>query len=638
MNRTEELEAIISQNIEAYAKGNSKISDLEFDLLVEELEELSPDSPILLQIEGDLAGNYPKVTLPFRSYSQKKTKSIKDLQNWIKTSKSRLNDEDVTFTFCISPKYDGIYIEEVQNSKYTRGKDGIIGQDVSSRANKMKVFAANTPSLEAAFGGELIVSKVNFENYFLNAEYTSPRNLIPALFSNEKLPANLDKVDYIRYTICNIPMYKDIQIDYCNRFNQVQVPYYLCYEEDLTEEYLDNLFELWSKDYYIDGLVIDINEYEIREELGYLNKYPQFSRAYKPSKFNKELFKTKINNLRYQVSRYGKIAPIAEITPVEINNGMVSNISLYNMKYIVDNNIQIGTEGYVFRAGAINPKFDSFINNEKQIEELKFCPCCGASIKWDENHVDMYCSNYENCSNSTSNKIYFFLKTIGIKEFGLKTVQAFVDEGFTSVSDFLNENKVELTIVKGVGAITKLSYLTQLRELQKKGIIIEKVQAASGIFPGIGEQSFKILNKVVIDLEYYYNDKYYNLKLKELLSLPEIGEITAETYLSKVIEFHKFCNKDLYNYPIVYHLKSEIENIFLNEDILLGEKYIFTGFRDEELKNKIIQKGGEVLNSLSSKCTCVIAKDITKESGNIEKAKKLNIKIVSKEEFQALLN
>jgi len=259
MNRIKELESLIQENTKTYSQGTSKVSDLEFDLWVEELENLSPNSPYLQIIEEEIGGDYEKVTLPFRSYSQKKTKTLKDLENWIETSKSRLNDPDTILTFCISPKYDGIYIEDFKNKRFTRGKDGIIGQDVSSRANKMKAFISSTNS-DCPFGGELITSKKNFEEYFRNAEYTSPRNLIPSLFSNEKLPANLDKIDYIRYNICDSDLNKDIQIDSCNNVNSVKVPYITLLDNELTEDIFDAFFEKWSQEYYIDGLVIDINE------------------------------------------------------------------------------------------------------------------------------------------------------------------------------------------------------------------------------------------------------------------------------------------------------------------------------------------------------------------------------------------
>ena len=118
---------------------------------------------------------------------------------------------------------------------------------------------------------------------------------------------------------------------------------------------LIHFFNYWNREFNIDGLIIELDSPRLREKLGYANKYPNFSRAYKPSRFSKDLKKSTILDIQYQISRYGKLTPVAKIVPVELNDGIVSSVSLYNAKYVLENNICIGKSGYVLRAGFINP-------------------------------------------------------------------------------------------------------------------------------------------------------------------------------------------------------------------------------------------------------------------------------------------
>ena len=380
--RIKELELLIEEYTKKYSKGESDIENVVFESWVEELELLSPNSKALILVEDFLGEGFPKVTLPFKLYSQKKIKSKKDIDNWIKDISSKIKNFSFEEEIIITPKYDGLHLLNFEGRDYTRGKDGIIGQDVTSRTNEF----LNKSISFYGFGGELIFSKENFKKYF--SQYTNSRNVVPALFSNDTVLKNADKVSYIRYSIYNDnSLSKKEQLNICNLYNEVKIPYYTCTVKDIfdldsqREEILDKLFEVWSKEFVIDGLILEINSATIRNVLGYNNKYPQFSRAYKPEKFNGVSFKTKIEDLKWQISRYGKLTPVAKVEGREINEGMVTSVSLYNAKYVLDNNIHIGQEGYIFRAGFINPKFAFFEkdNFEGEILPTK-CPNCSSKL------------------------------------------------------------------------------------------------------------------------------------------------------------------------------------------------------------------------------------------------------------------
>lgn len=630
MKTKEELEQYIKKCIEFYYKGEPIINDYEYDKLIEQLEEVYPESNMLEKMEIQSDWNFPKETLPYKLYSIKKIKTLKDIQNWRVFISNLLGFKDLDFEVCITGKFDGQKILglQVRNSYnfYTRGEDGIEAFNVSSRIKKCKL---QSPFYSQE--GELICSRENFQKYF-KEKYSSPRNLVPSVFSNENPIENLDKFDWICYSIYNSDLDKSEQIRICNQSNTYPVSYHICKISELTEDLLNSLFEKYSKDYILDGLVVDIEKAEYRNKLGATSKYLDCCRAYKSDSLNKDIKKSKIENITYQVSRYGKIAPVANITPVIINDGEVTNISLYNAKYILDNEIFVGQDILVERRGAINPKiYDTLTKNKEKVNLPKYCPYCGSNLVWDDNHVDLFCEN-KNCKEIITQRIYFFLKTIGIKDFGLKSIRNIVyNTNLNTIEDFLNKDKFNFKI-EGIGIKTIEQYFEKIDTLKEKGIKLEVLQEASGCFEGISKDTFKILNSVNIDLEYYYKDSYYDTRLQDLKNLDGIGDKTAEAYMYGIPLFFDFLEK-IKEYINIEQKQQDNKKISLS-----SYRVVFTGFRDETLKNYLEDNGGKVLSSMSSNCTHLIQKDKNSVSSKTEKAKSLGIEILSLEEFKKRLN
>lgn len=630
MKTKEELEQYVKKCIESYYKGEPIINDYEYDKLIEQLEEVYPESDMLEKMEIQSDWNFPKETLPYKLYSIKKIKTLKDIQNWRIFISNLLGFKNLDFEVCITGKFDGQKILglQVRNSYnfYTRGEDGIEAFNVSSRIKKCKL---QNPLYSQE--GELICSRENFQKYF-KERYSSPRNLVPSVFSNENPIENLDKFDWICYSLYNSDLDKSEQIRICNQSNTYPVSYYICKISELTEDLLNSLFEKYSKDYILDGLVVDIEKAEYRNKLGATSKYLDCCRAYKSDSLNKDIKKSRIENITYQVSRYGKIAPVANITPVIINDGEVTNISLYNAKYILDNEIFVGQEILVERRGAINPKiYDILTKNKEKVNLPKYCPYCDSNLVWDDNHVDLFCEN-KNCKEIITQRIYFFLKTIGIKDFGLKSIRNIVyNTNLNTIEDFLNKDKFNFKI-EGIGIKTIKQYFEKIDALKEKGIKIEVLQEASGCFEGISKDTFKILNSVNIDLEYYYKDSYYDTRLQDLKNLDGIGDKTAEAYMYGILLFFNFLEK-IKKYINIEQKQQDSKNLNLS-----SYKVVFTGFRDENLKNYLEDNGGKVLSSMSSNCTHLIQKDKNSTSSKTEKAKSLGIEILSLEEFKKRLN
>lgn len=624
-----------------YTTGKSKLSDREFDALVEELEQINPNAEIFnkREIHGN-DWNYQLEILPYKLYSIKKVKTWKDIQNWIDFICKKVgisNNDKGEIRIILTPKYDGIKILHNDSKFFTRYETGEQGYNVTNRI-KSSILGKEDLSVE----GELIISKSNFKNYC--SGYTSSRNFIPAIFSSKEKLATQDKVEYIRYSVYGeeeAQMSKEEQLIYCNKFNNVKVPYLKVAYKDLTEEmiikfYFDNL-----SDYEYDGVVVDIDSELIRRELGETQKYLDCCRAYKGDALFDDIKDSQIINITWQMSRYGKLTPVAQILPVMINEGIVTNVSLYNAAYVRDNNIFVGQKVKVTRKGKINPKIVGFID-EGRVEDVAlpaFCPFCGEPLEWSKNDknekVDLICKN-DFCKEKLIQRIYFFFKTIGVKDFGIESVRAFIDYGF-SYNDFFNEDRIYEAKIEGIGFKTKSAFINELNRV-KKDIEMEKIQEASGLFQGISQATLRVLNTLNVDMEFYFNDKYFNEIYKKGLRLNGVGEMTLNDYLNGLYDFYikGFFKKNIKPYFIIKSGEEVIKKGD-NEGKFVGKNICFTGFRNESWNKMIENEGGKVLSNVTSACNMLVVKNINSASSKMQKAQQMGIEIMSIEDFQNLI-
>lgn len=639
------IEQITKASNDYYTTGTSSLSDREFDALVKELESINPNAEILKkrEIHNNDDWNYQLENLPNKLYSIKKVKTWKDIQNWIDYVCRKIgiseNDKGL-IELILTPKYDGIKLLNNNNNYYTRYETGEQGYNVTNRIKDS--ISKHTQVTHCGFEGELIISKSNFKKYCNN--YSSSRNLIPAIFSSkERLPIQ-NFVEYIRYSIYGeneSQMDKEDQLILCNNINTIKVPYLKVAYKDLTEEKIIDFYFSHLSDFEYDGVVIDINQSIIRNELGETQKYLDCCRAYKGDALFDDIKESKIEKINWQMSRYGKLTPVAQILPVTINEGIVTNISLYNAAYIRDNNVFVGQRVKVTRKGKINPKIIGFIDKGrvKDVTLPAFCPFCGEPLEWSENDknekVDLICKN-DFCKEKLIQRIYFFFKTIGVKDFGIESVRAFIDYGF-SYNDFFNEDRIYEAKIEGIGFKTKSAFINELNRV-KKDIEMEKIQEASGLFQGISQATLRVLNTLNVDMEFYFNDKYFNEIYKKGLRLNGVGEMTLNDYLNGLYDFYikGFFEKNIKPYFIIKSGEEVIKKGD-NEGKFVGKNICFTGFRNESWNKMIENEGGKVLSNVTSACNMLVVKNINSASSKMQKARQMNIEIMSIEDFQNLI-
>lgn len=601
----------------AYRVGNPLISDYEYDKALSEFYDKYPDSEIFKRgILNQSQQVSRKEKLPIPMYSLDKVKSLDELKKWLK-SNNILEDE----LLVITPKYDGIslVVEESTDKAWTRG-DGIEGQ----RSDKHFSFINDKHcGVDLITFGEVIMPKYNFFKY--KGKYANPRNLVAGLFNRDIAGEELNDVVYVRYGLNDDLIHKSVQLGLLNKINEVNVKFYVCDFNWLSEERLNNLYKEWSEDFQIDGLVIDIEDSNLRRKLGREeNLNPKYARAYKNPEWSSGA-EVKVLGITWQVSKQGKLKPVINIEPTEVGGVIIENVTGYNASYVFDNNIAEGSFIEIIRSGDVIPKHIktlSYIsdNVEKLIDDSIVCPCCNEQVKWDETFTELVCVNPV-CKDKEISKLVHFFQVLEIEEFGEPSIRKIYESGFKTIENILSLDSNKITLIEGFGEKSANNLLKQFKNLKEVGVPLAKLLHALDVFEGvIGE---KICQKI-FDESIDYNN------LDEILKIEGVAERTADVFLKGLkiyIDFNKILGSSI-----------KIKYISSPKILPIGNKYkglnfCFTGCRPtKELEEEINKEGGSIISGVSKNTTHLIVKDLsdkTLSSNKAIKAKELNIVILT---------
>ncbi len=589
---------------EQYRIGNSLISDAEYDKLVDKLREYDINHELLSKIGYINTTDNRKVKLPYPMFSMDKLKNIEELTKWVNN-----RDYISTSELIITPKYDGasFLANEKSGEGWTRG-DGTFGQKSDKHFNYINGGKLDKKLISF---GEMIMRKDIFEDKYSEI-FKNPRNMIAGLLNSKDISDKKDMfndVDFIRYGIFTdneLITKKSQELDVLNKYQQVQVPYILTNANNITIELIQELFDNWNTDYEIDGIIIEINDYKLRKELGRENNNnPAYARAFKGEFEETKL--TKVLNIDYQISRTGKLKPVVYIDPIKLNGVTVKKATGNNAKYMKDNNIGIGSIIIVKRSGMVIPKIINVIT------PTGFVMPDIENIYWDDNKVDLMMGDISN--EQEIKQIAHFFKSIKVTDLGEGICKMLYTNGLTTIKKILTATKFDLIKIPGIGEKNAIKIIRDVNN-KLKNIPIHILQNASGLFTLLGEKKLKLIN--------HFN---YKPNMEELLLINGIGEKNAEIYLDNYDNFIKFANE--LNINFIIPEKEEIIEGKLNGIIIC-----FTKIRDKELENYIFNNGGQVVDSITNECTHLVCKDINENSSKLKKAKQKEIKILNLEQFK----
>ena len=603
------LKEKIEQANKAYRTGNAIMSDKEYDLLIEELQLLSPDDELLNKVGHEVSDETRKSKLPIEMASMNKIKTMGDIDDW-----TRLKGISKSELVVITPKYDGLSlcVNEKTDEAWTRG-DGKFGQ----KSDKHYELIGNQLSpvcrdFDFTYG-EVMMSKSTFLTKYSN-DFANPRNLVAGLLNSKEATNPLSDCNYIKYGANfngqKFTTKQDI-LEELNRGQEVKVPYHICSISELNEELLINLFNQYSIDYEIDGLIIEVNDLNKQQQLGRetSSNNPVWARAFKHSSFEQSA-QTEITGISWNISKQGYLKPTLHINPVKLDGVTVSNVTGNNARFVKDMGLGVGAEVIVKRSGMVIPIIADVVKTvDFQMPDVE-------NIDWNENGVELITLSETDDQKLKKNIAFFeILEADNVSE---GVITQLWDAGYTTIKDILSLTKEDLEKIDRFGK-RKATIVYNSIQNSIKDVELSKLQHATGMFKGLGSKKLALLE--------HFTEKP---SIEQVSSIEGFAEISAKSYIESYDNFFNFI-KDL---PITIAQKKEV---VLESNDLDGKVFVFTGVRRKDLNEVIESRGGKIGSSVSKNTTHLIMKSVGSGSSKEQKAIELGVEIMTVEQLENIL-
>lgn len=391
-----------------------------------------------------------------------------------------------------------------------------------------------------------------------------------------------------------------------------------------------------SLDFEIDGIVVKVNSYSDREELGHTAKAPRWAIAYK---YKTQAASTQLLSVDFQVGRTGAITPVANLAPVWLGGTTVKRASLYNEGEIERLGLRLNDQVWVEKGGEIIPKItgiDTTTTNRGQqvIQYPRNCPSCSAPLQRIE--ALHYCINSKNCPPQQLGLLEHFVarKAMDLNSLGKETLELLWQQGLVrNPADLYDLQHEALSALERMGNKSAQLILDGLTA--SRSVPYHRVLFALGI-RHVGETIAKNLSKHFPSI-----DLLASANMQELLSVHDIGEKIAEQVVAWFTEpQNSQLIERLRSFGLQFTAESQNEQHPHLSQKLLGLSFVVSGVFErherEQLKTLIEQHGGRISASLSSKTKYLLAGSDAGPS-KLEKANQLKIQLLTETEFEQLI-
>ena len=645
-------------NYKYYVEAQPIATDYEFDMLLRELQDLEalhpefddPNSPTR-RVGSDLTNSFRSVQHAYPMLSLSNTYSPDELHEWIDKTQREVGDE---VELDCELKYDGTAISlTYENDRLvravTRG-DGTQGDDVTENVRTIKCIPlelqapSGLPSFEVR--GEIFMTYTTFDR--LNKEreeageqlFANPRNAAAGTLKlqQSKIVAKRD-LQFTAYQLegRDLPFASHSQsMDALRRWG---FPVSSATLVSKSKEDVDNYIARWNDERNeiampIDGVVIKVNSYAARRALGRTSKAPKWAVAYK---FKAEQALTQLQSVTFQVGRTGAITPVANLAPVHLAGTTVKRATLHNADQIEALDLRIGDMVYVEKGGEIIPKVTGVELSERPadsrpLEYITTCPECGTELVRYEGEAKHYCPNQSGCRPQILGRIIHFIrrKAMNIETLGEETVELLFDSGLINcIADIYDLRAEQLAVLPRLGEKSAANIIQSIRTSTQ--VPFHRVLFALGI-RFVGETTAKYLAA-----HFRSMDAVMVATREELLEAEEVGGKIADAIIDYLADEQ---NRTIIERLRKAGLQFEAEQKSTLSESLAGLSFVISGtFADhsrDELKAMIEAHGGKNLAAVSSNTSYLLAGDKIGPS-KLQKANKLGVKIISEQEFMAMI-
>jgi DNA ligase (NAD+) len=657
-----ELRAVLEDhNYRYYILAQPIISDQEFDMLLKKLEKLESENPEFFdpnsptqRVGSDLNREFEQVRHQFPMLSLSNSYSEEELRDFDQKIR-KLTDQP--FEYVCELKYDGTSISlRYKNGRLdkaiTRG-DGTFGDDVTAnvrtiRSIPLKLKGTSYPD-EFEIRGEILLPFSEFERINQEREETgealfaNPRNAASGTLKSQKSSVVAErKLDAYFYYLLGENLPSDGHLENLRAAKEWGFKISPDTEKCANIDEVISFIRKWSQKRYklpvaTDGIVIKVNSLSLQLYLGSTAKSPRWAIAYK---YKAEQAATTLLSVAYQVGRTGAVTPVANLEPVLLAGTTVKRASLHNADIIKSLDLHVGDTVLVEKGGEIIPKIVGADETSRHpmalaVTFIKNCPECGTLLVRNEGEAAHYCPNEDGCPPQIKGKMEHFIsrKAMNIDGLGQETIDLLYNEGLIkNVADLYELQKDQISRLERLGDKSADRILKSLDESHQ--IPFEKVLFALGI-RFVGETVAKILATRLISI-----DRIATASLDELTNIDDIGGRIAESVRSW---FSIPTNLQLVNRLKEKGLLMQLdeESLANRSEKLKGLSIIISGTFEknsrDDLKKMIEQNGGKNVSSISQNTSYLLAGNNIGPS-KLEKAKKLNIPIISEDDFLKMID
>ena len=634
-------------NFNYYVLDDPTIEDDEYDRLMRRIKEIEAENPEIVSessptqhVGGFAINTFEKVTHEVQMGSLQDVFSKCELYEFDERVKKAVGKA----VYCVEPKIDGLSVSlEYKDGIFTRGStrgDGFVGEDITKNLKTIKSIPMELnekiPFIEVR--GEVYMPKADFEKLVRkqlendeqpaknprnaaagslrqkDSRVTASRGLDILVFNLQRiegreLTCHSESLDYMKSLGFNV-------IDGYKTFDNI---------EDAVSRIMEIGENRQSYSYDIDGAVIKVDDFELRNELGSTAKVPKWAVAFKYPPEEKE---TKLLDIEINVGRTGALTPVAVFEPVWLAGTTVSRAVLHNQDYIDSKDIRIGDIIAVRKAGDIIPEVVRSVSHAENSEPFvipHICPVCHGKAERAEDEAVIRCVNIDCPAQLLKNIEHFASRpAMNIDGLGEAVVKQLVENRLIStVADLYSLQQQDLEMLPGFAKVSASKLIANIENSKTNSP--DRLLFALGI-KGIGQKNAQLLMKHFGSIE-----KLSETSPEEISAVENFGDILANNIFTALHEPHMT--------ELIERLKSYGVNTVYQSDVksdkLAGLTFVITGtlpdMTRDEAKTLIEQNGGKCSGSVSKKTSYVLAGE---EAGSkLTKAQQLGVTVISQQQL-----
>lgn len=634
-------------NFNYYVLDDPTIEDDEYDRLMRRIKEIEAENPEIVSessptqhVGGYAINTFEKVTHEVQMGSLQDVFSKGELYEFDERVKKAVGKA----VYCVEPKIDGLSVSlEYKDGIFTRGStrgDGFVGEDITKNLKTIKsipmVLREKIPFIEVR--GEVYMPKADFEKLVRkqlendeqpaknprnaaagslrqkDSRVTASRGLDIFVFNLQRiegreLTCHSESLDYMKSLGFNV-------IDGYKTFDNI---------EDAVSRIMEIGENRQSYSYDIDGAVIKVDDFELRNELGSTAKVPKWAVAFKYPPEEKE---TKLLDIEINVGRTGALTPVAVFEPVWLAGTTVSRAVLHNQDYIDSKDIRIGDIIAVRKAGDIIPEVVRSVSHAENSEPFvipHICPVCHGKAERAEDEAVIRCVNIDCPAQLLKNIEHFASRpAMNIDGLGEAVVKQLVENRLIStVADLYSLQQQDLEMLPGFAKVSASKLIANIENSKTNSP--DRLLFALGI-KGIGQKNAQLLMKHFGSIE-----KLSETSPEEISAVENFGDILANNIFTALHEPHMT--------ELIERLKSYGVNTVYQFDVksdkLAGLTFVITGtlpdMTRDEAKTLIEQNGGKCSGSVSKKTSYVLAGE---EAGSkLTKAQQLGVTVINQQQL-----